>query len=229
MKYIIKNREPVSLTKYRNTTPNASYTGYPAKNHVRNGLLDEQEYICAYCMQRISADYNKTVKKPKTEIEHYRSQHRHSTLALDYKNMLGVCNGNADKPSHKLICDKAKSEYDKTHDLTINPQDILRVNQIKYSAQGEIFTSIESIDYDLDTILNLNEDNLKQDRANLYRNIRRKIKGFWAKAKGNRATVKKMVESELNQWLTKNADGKFRELTGVALYLLYKEQKKLQT
>ena len=64
MKHILKNNEPTSLRIYRDSTPNATYTGFPSKKDIQESLLDEQGHICAYCMQRISLDYNPILSTP---------------------------------------------------------------------------------------------------------------------------------------------------------------------
>lgn len=65
MIYIRKGTEPRSLTEYRNQ-PGATYEGYREKDALRDALLEEQGYICAYCMRRIS--------KEKMKIEHWKAQ-----------------------------------------------------------------------------------------------------------------------------------------------------------
>ncbi len=99
MKYIKKdpNREPLSLTEYRKTTPNASFSGGSFKKQdLRDILAQEQGYICAYCNRRISTDANKM------EVEHYITQTKHKDSAftadehkaneLLYTNLLATCN-----------------------------------------------------------------------------------------------------------------------------------------
>lgn len=227
MKHIVKQNEPTSLQEHR-VAFNASYGNLSTdtREDLQGTLLENQGHICAYCMQRISTDWNSTLSKRKIEIEHYRSQHRYPNLTLTWKNMLGVCNGNARKAKHKLICDKAKSAYDKTNDLMIDPQDKLRIEQLKYSKDGQVFSGIEAIDFDLNTILNLNEENLKKRRANLYRNLKKKIRSFWARTQRNKTKVKQLLEKELAFWKSRYKNKQFIELSGLALYILEKELKK---
>jgi uncharacterized protein (TIGR02646 family) len=101
MKYIRKDhlKEPISLREFRETTPNAAYDGLhgDVKETLRLILLEEQGFLCAYCMGRISNDRNNM------EIEHYVTQKRHlnspfseqehKDQELRYLNMLGTCNG----------------------------------------------------------------------------------------------------------------------------------------
>ncbi len=99
MKHIKKDpkREPISLTTYRETTPNASFSGGNFnKQALRAILVEEQGYLCAYCNRRIHADANHI------EVEHYITQTKHEdskfTAAehkdneLLYTNLLATCN-----------------------------------------------------------------------------------------------------------------------------------------
>lgn len=94
MRYIDnRNKEPKELIEYRETTPGVSYADFPHKSIVRESLVDEQGYICAYCMGKIDA--------ATSTIEHYISQTRHADSpyaeevhkeqSLLYSNMYGVC------------------------------------------------------------------------------------------------------------------------------------------
>jgi uncharacterized protein (TIGR02646 family) len=95
MKYIKKNlkNEPESLRIYRETTDNPRYKGGNFDQLVlKTALLNEQGFLCAYCMGRISLDLNRFYK-PKIEVEHYQAQEEYADKTLNYQNMLGVCNG----------------------------------------------------------------------------------------------------------------------------------------
>jgi len=230
MKYIQKGKEPTCLAELKkqkgatfdDLNRNTVGQDKTCKEKVRESLLKEQGYLCAYCMQRISVDRNIELGKPKTEIEHFKSQHRHPKLILDYKNMLAVCNGNADKPSHGLICDKAKSEFDKTHDLFINPLDINREQQIYYTLDGKVTSDNMLINKDLNEILNLNEENLCEERAKLYQIIKSEIRqikrAYWDKPQ----TKKSKLQQLKTQW-EKRYNDKFRPLCRIPLYLIEKE------
>ena len=66
MRRIVKGQEPQAWRDFRNT-PGVSYE---AKPQLRDALIREQGYICAYCMQRISLE-------GETRIEHIKSRHNH--------------------------------------------------------------------------------------------------------------------------------------------------------
>lgn len=225
MKHIIKGAEPTSLKEYRETTDKASYNGFGNKADIRLQLIIEQRAICAYCMKRISMDRDVALSKPKTEIEHYLSQDTHGDHDLDYQNMLGVCNGNqksrSDKSAqeHLLHCDKSKDsdENKPLLPLTVNPLDIRTVRLIKFKRDGEIYSDNRTIDKDLKTILNLNEQTLKKNRGIAidfaYNQIRTKHpknhKGLW------RLDV---VDAVLKEW-----SAEYPVTYGETEYFKYKE------
>jgi len=234
MKYIQKGKEPICLSELKKQKGatfddlNRKEVGEDktCKEKVREALLKEQAYLCAYCMQRISEDWNQILGKRKAEIEHWASQNRHPDLVLDYKNILAVCNGNADRPSRGQICDKAKSKFDKTHDLFVNPLEANREQQIYYTLDGEIVSDNNLINKDLNNILNLNEENLCEERAKLYQIIKSEIRqikrSLWDKPKAKKSELQKLK----TEW-EKRYDNKFRPLCRVPLYLIEKELAKL--
>ena len=60
-------------------------TDFP-KNDVKEILLHEQHGICAYCMKRIRMDNH-------SRVEHLLPLSKDKEKAIDYNNMLGVCDG----------------------------------------------------------------------------------------------------------------------------------------
>ena len=123
---IKKKSEPHSLTIYKKTI-NASFDNQPSKvkEDLRKSLLEEQGYICAYCMKRIeeSADI---------KIEHYEA--RNSTNELSYKNLLVVCKGNEGSSKERQTCDTKKGNKV----LRIDPQKIGDISTIFFTRNGEL-------------------------------------------------------------------------------------------
>ncbi|MFN4795406.1 MAG: TIGR02646 family protein, partial [Pseudanabaena sp.] len=75
MKKIIKQSEPRSLVEHRSkqrANQNADYENYPKKDDLRKSLLEEQGYICCYCMSRITSEQMK--------IEHWKPQTKYTSL-----------------------------------------------------------------------------------------------------------------------------------------------------
>lgn len=175
---IRKAAGPRSLARYR-ATPNASYNGMSTdyKNDIRQRLLDEQGYICAYCMRRISLE--------NTQIEHYlprRPDGVHQDTDLLYSNMLGVCQGNKGSPPKNQTCDTHRGNKP----LTVNPVEKHTIDTIAYKPNGQIYSANPAINIDLQCTLNLNFSGLcdlrMQTLNSLKRElIKRKSDGSWEK------------------------------------------------
>ena len=129
MFYIIKGKEPVSLTKYKKEKF-AYFDGFRNKDDIRHALLQEQGYLCAYCMRRINNSDDLT-------IEHYIPQSKLNRIsALNYQIMLGVC------------------KTDRNCDLTINPWIQSSINEIEYEEHtGKITSKNNRIKIDLEDLL----------------------------------------------------------------------------
>ena len=99
MLYIKKNEPPGEFIRYAKSS-GACFDGMdPAvKATLRTALLQEQKYLCAYCMTSLEDSY-KCVK-----IEHYVPRDADNELA--YGNLLAVCCGNAGKPKIKTAITK---------------------------------------------------------------------------------------------------------------------------
>ena len=97
MRYIEKHAEPKSLAEYKKQV-NAYYDGCN-KSDIRKRLLEDQGYLCAYCMRRIYDESSVDGGVPPMKIEHWFPESQCSEFQkLDFRNMLGVCMGNAGQP-----------------------------------------------------------------------------------------------------------------------------------
>jgi len=153
MKKIIKQLEPRSLVEHR-LKANANYDNYSDKDKLRESLLKEQGYICCYCMSRIKLDEMK--------IEHWQPQTKYTSRQLDYRNLLGACMGNQGARPQNQHCDTRKGDSE----ITINPTEGGKncENLIRYRPDGEVYSTDESINRDLNETLNLNLEFLKKNR-----------------------------------------------------------------
>lgn len=141
---INKSSAPTSLIEYKRTV-NASFDNLPSdvKQEIRNSLLKEQGYICAYCMKRINNEND-------TKIEHYIP--RNSENDLDYLNLLAVCYGNEGFSKEIQTCDTRKANLE----IKIDPQDEVAMNTISYTSLGIIKSRNLRYENDINNILNLN-------------------------------------------------------------------------
>ena len=199
---IKKKSELHSLTIYKKTI-NASFDNQPSKvkEDLRKSLLEEQGYICAYCMKRIeeSADI---------KIEHYEA--RNSTNELSYKNLLAVCKGNKGSSKERQTCDTKKGN----RVLHINPQKVGDISTIFFTRNGEVKSTNLLFQKDLDEVLNLNDKfgNLISARKSALKALQKKITPM------NKNQIEKLYNK------LKSAERKI-EYVGILLWYLKKKIK----
>lgn len=211
MLYIIKNpNEPRLLVTEKTQVGITSYEelSTDTKNAIRQSLLEEQGYLCAYCMKRISIE--------NTTIEHYDPQSCNNGTDMLYSNMLGVCDGgqnNFGKGQSRLTCDKQRGN----EPLTVDPLDINTINQIKYRKNEIIFSDNSDINTDLNSTLNLNgsETYLIANRKAVYDTLVLEIEKNGGKSEAFLLKLKKKYES-------KDSNGKRIPFSGIALYYINK-------
>ncbi|NMF60418.1 retron system putative HNH endonuclease [Pseudanabaena yagii] len=233
MKYIKKGKEPQTLTDKRNTE-GAIYEC--AQKDWQEDLLKEQGHLCAYCMRRISLD--RKSGKPSIEIEHYLSRKLYPDLSLRWENMIGVCNGDTGLETH---CDKSKGKTSSegvfvkgkaNGEVKLNILNPLEINKsekvITYSLSGEIFANVKDtelqnkITEDLDIILNLNDEKLKEYRKEAI-DLAKKLlidkypTGNW---------TLKQIEREIEEWKNQK-NCKYRPFCQAAIWFLEWRKTKL--
>lgn len=231
MKLIVKNK-PSSLhhklvefkKDVNGTYPNLTDE---LKTELLEALLKEQNFLCAYCMQKINLQ-NAT-------IEHIIGQKYidgdgnklGEQNQLNYDNLLAVCEG--ESCHRELHCDKSRSNYQKNRPLFVTPLENRIIQNIKFTSKGMIFydsfteieeieklkdynslSEIENIKYDIQKVLNLNCDNLKQKRINLINALK-----IFTKHWSDRGRIRK----KLNEFIA-NPSNEFSQL---AIYYLSKK------
>lgn len=240
MKLIVKNKpaslhhELVEFKKGINGT--YPYLTRAVKDDLLKALLEEQGYICGYCMQKINEN--------NSSIEHIIGQSFIDEMGndlgnrnqLNYDNLLAVCKGRScnHKQQH---CDKSRADYQgkvPKRQLFATPLEERIVQNIKFSEKGMIyydnFTKIEDIEklsdyanlsetenikYDLQKVLNLNCEGLKTKRTSLFNALKRLTKNW---------THREKIEKELIRFKTK-ASSQYEEMYQVAIYHLSKRLK----
>lgn len=220
MKAITKRDEPISLTEHR-AKQYASYANIPkkAKDDTRASLLTEQGHICCYCMRRIP----ESGKIPGSKIEHFLCQDDHPKEELNYGNMLLACLGNEGSPELLQTCDTKKRNLSLTHSPSNQARNI--EDLIKYKSNGEIYSTDDTFNAELETVLNLNVKNLKDNRRVIYEVVQNRIR-IEGKRLGSLALKKKFLESEKTKWLSLK-DGKYYEFCMVGVYVIDKKLKKI--
>ena len=168
---ITKNNTPNVLKKYQ-SDPVLSYSDITSsdKDKIKEEMLREQHYLCAYCMSRIEMG--------SSTIEHWLPQNPSDTVterdnSLSYRNMLAVCKSSRGKPKNEQICDVHREN----EPLTVNPCIASTIEKIKYKTNGVIFSDDEDINHDLNVTLNLNciSSSLPVNRKEALQALHRKI------------------------------------------------------
>jgi uncharacterized protein (TIGR02646 family) len=191
------------------------------KSLIREALVKEQHGLCAYCMKRIQ-------NTGTTTIEHYKPI-RNKSDALNYKNMLGCCDGGrqANDGNKVLCCDAAKGDKE----ISIGPLDKDFVDKIRYTKDGFIYTypNDDEADRQINEILHLNgilnkDGTLKRDtstqlvagRRSTYKNFTRLMESLGKKkAKGAD------LSPEINKMIKQIEESEeYPEFAGVLLYFL---------
>ncbi len=203
MRRITKNAEPTEWTEYR-LTPNVDYGAIP---ELRQSLLEEQGYICAYCMRRIPV--RDTNSNETTRIDHILSRDNHPDLKLNYANMTICCPGAIDSDFH---CDKLKDENDITFDLYSTHF----FTTLSYGSKtGEINCSNPTYRNEINTILNLNHRRLKANRCSALKGVIQYLnrKG-WTVAN---------IRTQLTNWDNRDGEGKYKEYCGIVVWYLQRK------
>lgn len=217
---IQKKLEPIELKTFREENPNASFNyglTEGVKPAIQKSLCEEQGFICAYCMKRIYP------KSDRMRVEHFEEQENHKEKTLDYSNMLGVCTGLTSGLYH---CDnfRGKMGYGNNAPLKYNPSSIedFSKQEISYKSDGTIISSDKEFNEQLSTVLNLNNEILKENRKAIRNQVIKAI-GIIAK---NKAITKTQLGNILKEWTSKDIEGKYKEYFGVAVEFIEKRLKR---
>lgn len=208
---IKKNKEPNSLVSYKKKE-GACYDGpnfTDVKNDIKESLLQEQGYICAYCMCRIS--------KSTMKVEHWECQSKYPEKQLEYKNLLGCCKGGEGFSPMQQTCDTHKGNLD----IIYSPTDAVfsSDNFIRYTPRGKIASNNERFNLDINDILHLNDPRLISNRKIMLDKIQKELH----ERKGG------IKETEINRLITKynqkNCNNEYLEYFGVIVsYLMAKKK-----
>ncbi|MDY5738287.1 MAG: retron system putative HNH endonuclease [Candidatus Onthomorpha sp.] len=198
MRKIDKGREPKEWIE-KKCTPGVDYNAIP---ELKNALLDEQGYLCAYCMQRISED---TMK-----VEHIKPRSKNKELNFEYKNLVACCKGGEGYSEDRQHCDTKKGNTEISIDV-FNDDDI---KTISYSSRtGEIKSSSTEYNKDINDILNLNCSYLKRQRISV---LNAAIEALGKNLDWKNSRIKK----EYDKYLNKDKEGKYKPYCGIVLWFL---------
>lgn len=165
---IRKGTEPQCLAAHRRT-PHAGYDNLPreCKDELKRRMWLEQGGLCCYCMSKITAE--------NAHIEHWSPQ-ADGKAALDYDNLLLVCDGGANSGGVIVHCDTSKSD----RSLKYNPADSRHDVEllIQYLANGRIECRGDAEFNDqISDVLNLNAPYLRAVRKKIVDVTKQRIQG----------------------------------------------------
>ena len=201
---INKTNEPIEWRRYRET----SGTSYQALPELRDSLLKEQGYLCAYCMRRIP------VGKPEdgatSKIEHLKCRKIFPEEQLNYNNMVACCPGAMNGQFH---CDKSK----RSDAISFNLFRDGLVETLRYSSKdGKITSTNTDYNKEIQNVLNLNHPLLKSNRLHVIKAV---IKRLSKKDKWTTSSIQK----ELIIWKERNQNNQFKSYAGVVIWYLSKK------
>lgn len=192
------------------------------KDKVKSILVKEQHGLCAYCMRRIDTGYH-------TTLEHMIPLSRNKGKALEYGNMVGVCDGGRDRAlddDQILCCDACKGEKI----IHITPLDQEQMAKICYDAKGFIYTEPkdDAMEKDINETLGLNGRKTKngkfidtatelvKSRRDAYAEIRMLMNKLDRQGKCSSKNIRKLVQMYQNK-------ERWDEFIGVKLFYLKKK------
>ena len=203
---INKGTEPEEWIAKKATPDFTQYESIPA---LRTALLEEQGYLCAYCMRRIPA---KDIKVDATsKIEHILSRESSPDLQLSFANMAICCPGNLNNEAH---CDKLKGG----NSLSFNLHTADLQKSITYALMdGSISSTNEIWNKEINELLHLNHELLKANRKEA-------LSGIIAFLNAAGWTTQ-AVHNTLKFWRQRNAEGKHYQFCGIIIWFLEKKLK----
>lgn len=171
------------------------------KNDVKEVLIHEQRGLCAYCMRRIRMDSH-------SRIEHLIPLSADKAKAIDYNNMLGVCDGGekiVGQQGHILCCDAHKKEIR----INASPLNKVQMDKIAYKQDGTIYTvpKDDAMERDINETLLLNgvrkpdgsvrdtSTELLKGRRDAYDRARRMMENLNRIGKCTSASLKKIMDN----------------------------------
>lgn len=168
MRWLRKGREPTALRDYR-AVPGATWDGVgftAVKDDLRAALLRDQEWLCCYCMRRISSEERPHPANPQApslvqmKVEHWRPQARFPALALAWSNLLGACLGGVGVAPAEQTCDTRKGE----DEIALDPCNAAHLATLRCSTRGRLESSHAQFQADIDERLGLNHRVLVAER-----------------------------------------------------------------
>jgi len=126
------------------------------------------------------------------KIEHQQPQTKYTALQLDYRNLLGACNGKQGARPQNQHCDTRKGDIEITINLIEGDKNC--EDLIKCRPDGKIYSDNSSIDHDLNETLNLNLGFLKKNRKNALDVVIQKLNEKFSNKAWTEITMQKEID-----------------------------------
>ncbi|TAH17751.1 MAG: TIGR02646 family protein [Cytophagales bacterium] len=248
MRKIEKQSEPTALTNYRNEQKKnklaLNFENLPAdvKAIIKKSLLEEQGYLCCYCMKKIEYD---TMK-----VEHFKTQNQNQELVLDYHNLLGACEGNQkhnDKAKHHCDTCKGGDDFNDSFKSPASKDFNLKISYVEVRSQKTyeegkmlIKSADFQVEFDCNKIkcdeckkendkvfchhkeasLNLNEIDIIKKRYRIWKGVTDEL----SKASKKETWSPRKAQELIEKYQTKK-EGKYPEFCEMVVFLLKKRFK----
>jgi uncharacterized protein (TIGR02646 family) len=206
MKHIVKNQEPIEFSTWkevprRKKNPIWNKLYGSLKEKVHDALMDEQGFICCYCMNRLTED---------NHIEHIRPQSVFQDKMFCYSNLLVSCQRDP-KPPEPRHCGTLKGNW-YNENLMISPLDADCESHFRFAADGGIHPTDGNDQAAAVTIekLGLDIDKLRRYRRDAIDGL---LNGI---GEPNQDEKQKLIEA----YETKDKKGRFTPFCTAIVYIL---------
>lgn len=221
MRKIKKHPEPEAWIKYRKT-PGVEFR---AIDELKESLLKEQGYICAYCMRRIPCKDDNPCAIIRVEHIFSRKNHPDKEYVFNYKNLVACCPGaigmlpDSEKMSaDNFHCDRRKGDNDVSFSLFSDTF----IDTISYSSKdGTVRSSDSKYNEEINEILNLNHPQLKRNRLEA-------LNGVIIELSKSSNLTKSAIEKILTIWDEKDEEGHYKAYCGIVIWFLKKKLRQQQ-
>ncbi len=195
MRRITKTNAPEFWIRYHQKHRNLIYQalvqteeGRELARKLRESLVSEQKFLCAYCCQKISPGY--------AHNEHIRPKDQFPKESMYYENIVASC----DTKGEQSTCGHHKqNQFDEARFVSPLQEDC--ETHFRFLPGGEIEGTTEQGRYTVE-LLNLNAYRLRQARKAVYEECLSASKG----------------DAEYIQWYLSEKDGKLQAFVDMVAY-----------
>lgn len=180
------------------------------KDELRQQLVVEQGWLCAFCMRRISETKRDACGEPTMKIAHRIPISYNPSYALTWTNLFGSCDGGQRSQKRYCTCDNSQQ----ANALSVDPSQDGILTLLRYERRGEhqglfLTSDVTAIRTDLENVLKLNEGDLPELRESAWKAFQYQTKNNLKFGYGKAAW-----RVFFPQWCSEPT-GKLREFIGV--------------